>query len=1130
MKNDVSPTKELVEYVMSTAGKVLLTLVSIEHIKGLVLLHKEGFTDADLPIRRVKISGIQNVGSWDESTKTMRPKRWKCFTKLGSVKVDLFVNAQWKFLAPTFGGEHFDRVFHISRPLPFVALDDDIRRLGHFSQVLKVGVHPAHADSNTFRKAGANMSQIAVKKFNPGHDDDFHKELATLRVIRELDHDHLLKPIAAFDNGNHQCFIFPWAEGGNLRDYWERADSNSNGRLIRDDDEVTWTLRQMRALADCLRLLWNENCRHGDLKPENILLFMNDNTRGNFVIADVGLSKFHTAVTARRKQSSSVKFATRRYGAPEMYMEDRHEPLSRDFDIWSMGVILLEWLTWLIYGNEKLQEYRGVEKLWESSTRGNVLLPRAQKWITEIKENLVKETALKDIIEIVETRLLIFELAKEVESPLVGRAKAAWLSERMDEIYARAKRESSYRYDLQIWQRIGNSTQLNIPQRPVTRRLALSDSGVGGTELKTSDSVPSITIESTDGSIARTSAVVADEYNELHRRNLDDVWETEPDNEFAREFFNENDRAILPPVSPQPVLCTLCRQYAMNVWVPQFDINYEMTTMEERGRNCALCKLLHQSLLDSGIHTHCSGKLFRVGSAFKLDPKGPPIISIYVDPGEVSVPCAQFGLPQLPRPVSGVQISLLRQWLRTCDQSHRCLDPSKPQMPTRLIDVGTTSEPKLRLIETENMACEKYVALSHCWGDIPENLKFCTYRGNIDEHKRQMGFNRLPKNFQDTVTITRKLQIQYLWIDSICIIQKDKVDWEAEAGNMENVFSAAYCTIAASSAESSLVGILHERKPRPCVTVETPTGRLYFCKTIDNFHDDVEQSVLNSRGWVLQERALSQRTLHFTANQIYFECGQAVHCETLTKLRNPKSEFLGDAHFPRSALKYYKDGRQVLFHNLYSMYSKLAFRYPTDRSVGLFGLERRLARTFDTQADYGIFQGYLHRSLIWRRHESSAKMQRIQYPEDRIVPSWSWMAYTGPIMYVDPKFDTVEWNKKEVSDPFTAGPLRRSSRISQGKPPAEIEAVARQFDLAAFNAIERLKRCVFDVEETEDFGTLRCVIVGKDRDGPLDQRTCYVLIIRSVSAVESDTWIRAGVASLLPCHISLATEEWVRIQ
>jgi hypothetical protein len=69
------------------------------------------------------------------------------------------------------------------------------------------------------------------------------------------------------------------------------------------------------------------------------------------------------------------------------------------------------------------------------------------------------------------------------------------------------------------------------------------------------------------------------------------------------------------------------------------------------------------------------------------------------------------------------------------------------------------------------------------------------------------------------------------------------------------------------------------------VRVPNDTVRsIYACIDIDDFHKDVELSRLNTRGWVLQERALSRRTIFFTSTQVYWECGAGIHCETLTRL------------------------------------------------------------------------------------------------------------------------------------------------------------------------------------------------------------------------------------------------------
>ena len=58
-----------------------------------------------------------------------------------------------------------------------------------------------------------------------------------------------------------------------------------------------------------------------------------------------------------------------------------------------------------------------------------------------------------------------------------------------------------------------------------------------------------------------------------------------------------------------------------------------------------------------------------------------------------------------------------------------------------------------------------------------------------------MALEGMPALFQDAIITTWKLGIQYLWIDSLCIIQNSKEDWEAESAKMGSVYRNAYCTI-----------------------------------------------------------------------------------------------------------------------------------------------------------------------------------------------------------------------------------------------------------------------------------------------------------------------------------------------
>lgn len=244
----------------------------------------------------------------------------------------------------------------------------------------------------------------------------------------------------------------------------------------------------------------------------------------------------------------------------------------------------------------------------------------------------------------------------------------------------------------------------------------------------------------------------------------------------------------------------------------------------------------------------------------------------------------QIGFPELPQPGDSAHTSIIRHWLTECDESHaNCGLIRTKSVPTRLIYVGNRDNPSLGLYETKAEDNMKYFALSHSWGEPPH---FCTIRSNIDRHKRAIAFQDLPLTFQHAVTTTRNLGLEYLWIDSICIIQGEDGDFKQEAGRMEDVFSNAYCVLAASSALGSRDGFLKERRQRKSILLQQGhRPPVSVCEFMDDFNHDVLKSPLSRRGWVLQERALARRTIYFTEKQTYWECGGGVRCETMTWMK-----------------------------------------------------------------------------------------------------------------------------------------------------------------------------------------------------------------------------------------------------
>ncbi|KAI0142501.1 HET-domain-containing protein [Hypoxylon sp. NC0597] len=1092
----------LVNFIQGKATRVFLVLVYIQDVRSILDFKSHGFCDEHLPIFLGRSESTRNrriVQSLDEDSRQPRPQHWGCFSNWEIRDLEYFTDKQWYFLAPVFQDQNFHQRLDSRRPLPFIDVNEHSQ--GRFSTVHRVDIPGMHLGYG-----GDRNIVVAVKKFNLNDREYFQKEVGLLKGIHDLDHDHLIKPLTAFENGINQCVLFPWCDGGNLRDYWGRHHEHPTTAHV-----ISWTMQQMAGLCDCLKWLWDRNFRHGDLKPENIL---HKGGEGNFLIADVGISRIHDEITEKRNKSTSSRYATSRYEAPEFRTNHgKHIALSRDFDTWSMGALLLEWLVWLSKYPGRLT-LQAVKQFWQEDEQEQMRVdPRCQKLMKEMSNMMNANNAnhcLKHLLDLVQRRLLVVQLAKGGEPLESGRAKAPELSERMSEIAT----SGSFSREPIIWETVGIAQ--GLPER-------LYPSEDNSTTMEDSFSSQRLT----------PLRPRPDMYDEVGKQ-VDDIWKSWPDNDFGRRILNDFGRGFLKTVSSRVALCDSCE--ITDILFSGSQIPYNMSSLIVKSRTCNLCALIRQCLLDVGIKSTGDGRLINKHSMIMDEATNTPLISIYRDL-ESKLDMSQFsqlGFPQLPKPGSWEQLKWIRDWLFNCDQDHECKRPpsliGKSRMPTRLLDVGTGTRPTIRLVNTSGLLDCAYTALSHCWGEVPENLQFFTTRDNIRSHEEGIDFNRLPKTFQDAITVTRGIGIQYLWIDSLCIIQQDKEDWGINAGKMGTVFGSAYCTIAASSASSYLEGFIHNRTDRLCVAIQKGDRKLYLCKYIDNFHHDVEQAVLNKRGWVLQERALSRRTIHFTSNQVYLECGDGVQCETLARLHNSKAEFLGDPNFPKSALQYFRDGRIVLFQALYEMYSKLAFTVPTDRSVGIIGLERRLAKTFQTRSDYGVLECYSGRSLIWKR-KCPDKLERIEYGDDCTVPSWSWMAYSGEISYVSAPFGGVSWNKDQIHIPFGEdGRLRNSTQTLAGKPEPMITAPVTNVNMDAYGD-EILQLLIFDEVAVDDPNTIRCVVLGNDKEGDQDTRRYYVIAIQHCyEAYPKHVYKRVGAGSLLERHISTVSGEYISIR
>lgn len=119
-------------------------------------------------------------------------------------------------------------------------------------------------------------------------------------------------------------------------------------------------------------------------------------------------------------------------------------------------------------------------------------------------------------------------------------------------------------------------------------------------------------------------------------------------------------------------------------------------------------------------------------------------------------------------------IAQLKSWLHGCEENHGCQTARSDEkfLPKRLLYVGFQKDQGLRLVEScELPANTQYATLSHCWGDAKLPRPYLLLKKNLDAMLESVEPTVLPKTFEEAVTVLRQLQIQYIWIDSLCIMQ-----------------------------------------------------------------------------------------------------------------------------------------------------------------------------------------------------------------------------------------------------------------------------------------------------------------------------------------------------------------------
>jgi hypothetical protein len=115
------------------------------------------------------------------------------------------------------------------------------------------------------------------------------------------------------------------------------------------------------------------------------------------------------------------------------------------------------------------------------------------------------------------------------------------------------------------------------------------------------------------------------------------------------------------------------------------------------------------------------------------------------------------------------------------------------------------------LVDTEALPLStRYITLSHRWS--PTTVVRLS-EGNKESYYNKIPMDELSKTFTDAIHMTQALGIRYLWIDSLCIIQDSKEDWESQSILMCDVYMNSHINLAAVAVSKGTDGLDHYRDP-----------------------------------------------------------------------------------------------------------------------------------------------------------------------------------------------------------------------------------------------------------------------------------------------------------------------------
>jgi hypothetical protein len=389
-----------------------------------------------------------------------------------------------------------------------------------------------------------------------------------------------------------------------------------------------------------------------------------------------------------------------------------------------------------------------------------------------------------------------------------------------------------------------------------------------------------------------------------------------------------------------------------------------------------------------------------------------------------------------------------KQWLSSCMSDHTAcsgytrLQTSKPlerssaqlqeKTAFRLIEVTHSNGDiqSIRLATMPEVSEDiKYLTLSHCWGGA-DIIKLT--QSSLPQFVVDIPLMQLPKNFSDAISVAAHIGFKYIWIDSLCIVQDSPEDWRTQARQMGRIYWYSQCTIAALKSTNPHSGLFCTRpmlSMNDCLITKDGGSAAHnqpvFAKANRFF-----PKPLHTRGWVVQERFLSRRTLNFGVDMVTWNCVTARATEEWPQFDrrvelDPPRQLFEILNESDSSDRIHEEHWLGRWWDLVTDYTGKSLTFESDRFPAIEGLARIVQESKGISMVHGLWQPYLVNELLWSCDMEWNTPAAAKSEQQLQSPTWTWISTDRTVHHYDltnityrptaivlHESDSLEWTPK----------------------------------------------------------------------------------------------------------------------